>query len=439
MKQVTRQTIACLGWLLILVGMTWAKSPNIVLMMADDMGYECVGANGGLYPTPVLDGIAKSGMRFTNCFSTPLCTPTRVQIMSGKYNFRNYTHFGYLDPTTTTFGHLLKKGGYRTCVAGKWQLNGLSHNLAGNQDTQRPQALGFDQSCLWQVTQTVKSGERFADPLIEVNGRVMGKQIGKYGPDIFSDFICDFIRKHKDEPFFCYYPMVLVHNPFVPTPNSPAWKSGNRMRSDKRYFAEMVTYADGIVGKIIDTLHQEGLAENTLLIFTGDNGTNRSIITPTIHGPVKGAKALTIDTGIHVPMFAYWKDRIEAGTECDDLIDFTDFLPTLLEVADMELPSSDNDGRSFLPQLLGQKGNPRDHIFCHYDPRWGPMAKTPTRFVRDKRFKLYHDGRLYDTKADPLEQHPVESDSDSMQQIRHRLQESLNSMPPWPSQSQPRP
>ena len=409
----------------------WGKTPNMILIMADDMGYECVGANGSTtYKTPVLDQIATDGMRFTNCFSTPICTPTRVQIMTGKYNFRNYSHFGYLSPDCTTFAHHLKKAGYATCIAGKWQLNGIYHDLPGNQDGRRPFAFGFDQTCLWQVTKQKKEGERFADPLIEVNGEV-SRRTGDYGPDIFTNFICQFIEDHKEEPFFCYYPMVLVHDPFVPTPDSPEWNTDQRKKKNKRFFADMVAYADKLVGKILQKLEQEGLAENTLVLFVGDNGTHRSISTPTRNGRVQGGKGLTIETGIHVPMFASWKGTLPAGKVCHDLIDFTDVLPTLLDCASLDTKPA-MDGRSFLPQLKGEKGNPRTHIFCHYDPRWGPMAKTPTRFVRDEQYKLYHDGRFFDVVADPLEEKEISKTTNGEATTsRKSLQKALDAMPPW--------
>jgi arylsulfatase A len=120
------------------------RAPNIVLIMADDMGYECVGANGGTsYRTPNLDRLASGGLRFEHGYSQPLCTPSRVQIMTGIYNQKNYVRFGILAPDQTTFAHLLKKAGYATCVAGKWQLLG---GFDG------PQHFGFDEYCLWQLT-----------------------------------------------------------------------------------------------------------------------------------------------------------------------------------------------------------------------------------------------------------------------------------------------
>src|SRR5690554_6870563 len=128
------------------------NKPNIVLIMADDMGYECLGVNGSTeYKTPNLDRLAREGIRFENCYSQPLCTPSRVKIMTGKYNFRNYEDFGYLNPKEKTFGNLFKEAGYATCIAGKWQLNGLNRDNPGNQDVTRPNHFGFDEYCLWQL------------------------------------------------------------------------------------------------------------------------------------------------------------------------------------------------------------------------------------------------------------------------------------------------
>src|SRR5687767_6637842 len=121
-----------------------ATRPNIILIMADDLGYECIGANGGTsYRTPVLDRLASQGMRFEHCYVQPLCTPTRVQLMTGIYNVRNYVNFGGMDPNATTFANLLKNNGYSTCITGKWQLG---------QDPRLPQKFGFDEACLWQHT-----------------------------------------------------------------------------------------------------------------------------------------------------------------------------------------------------------------------------------------------------------------------------------------------
>jgi len=216
--------------------------PNVVIILADDLGYECVGANGGTsYATPHLDRLAREGMRFEHCYAQPLCTPTRVQLMTGIYNQRNYVRFGFLDPAATTFAHLLRGAGYRTCVAGKWQLGG---------GPDAPEHFGFDEHLLWQLT--VRKS-RYPNPTLERDGKVVEHRDGEYGPDLASDFIADFLRRHRERPFLVYYPMILPHWPFEPTPDSADWDPQapgvGQGQGKPRYFADMVRYTDKLVGK----------------------------------------------------------------------------------------------------------------------------------------------------------------------------------------------
>ena len=400
------------------------EKPNIVLIMADDFGYECLGCNGGTsYRTPVLDELAETGVRFDHCHSQPLCTPSRVQIMTGKYNFRNYTVFGSLDPKEKTFGHMMQKSGYATCVVGKWQLYGNQR-----EDGTYPDKAGFDEYCLWQVRVREL---RYADPTILINGKLHRAMKGKYGPDVFCDYMLNFIERQKDKPFFVYFPMALTHAPFQPTPDSEGWNT-QRRRNDKKYFADMVAYMDKIIGRIVKKLDELGLRERTLLLFTGDNGSPRSITSKLGDRVVKGGKGLTADTGTHVPLVASWKGTAPRGKVCSDLVDFTDFLPTLAEAAGTELPGDTIlDGRSFLPQLRGKKGDPRDWIYCYYTPnKVGAKKSQPKIFARDRRYKLYADGRLFDVIADPLEVNPIEPRAGGKQasEAGRRLQAVLNSM-----------
>ncbi|MHC4796734.1 MAG: sulfatase-like hydrolase/transferase [Planctomycetota bacterium] len=396
--------------------------PNIILIMADDLGYECLGCNGSTsYKTPELDKLAGTGMRFRHCYSTPLCTPSRVQIMSGQYNFRNYTRFGRMDPKITTFVHILGSAGYATCIAGKWQLSGRP-----KLDGSFPEKAGFDEHCLWQVE---RRESRYWAPIIQQNGKIRDDLKDKYGPDVFCEYINDFIERHRKKSFFVYFPMTLTHSPFVPTPDS----TGNdpKRKSDKKYFADMVAYTDKIIGRIVGKVDELGLRDNTLIIFTGDNGSPRGIVTKMKSRTVKGGKGQTTDAGTRAPLVANWKGVIRSAKVCDDLIDFTDFMPTLAEVAEAEIPQRIKlDGRSFLPQLLGKKGNPRQWVFCHYDPNPGKGKRKPTRYVHDQRWKLYHDGRLYDLKADVLEKSPFKPDKDTQAAAaaRKRLQPVLDAM-----------
>ncbi|MCP4611767.1 MAG: sulfatase-like hydrolase/transferase [Planctomycetes bacterium] len=398
--------------------------PNIILIMADDLGYECIGGNGGTsYKTPVLDDLAATGVRFEHCYSQPLCTPSRVQIMTGIYNVRNYARFGVLDRGETTVAHVLKKSSYATCIAGKWQL--------GN-EPDAAQHFGFDEACLWQHTvrgnKTDGHDNRYVNPTIDINGKTATLRKGSFGPDVCSDFLCDFMEKHKAEPFFIYYPMILTHCPFVPTPDSKDWdpssKGSESYKGNAKYFGDMVTYMDKIVGKLTAKLDTLGLRDNTLIIFTGDNGTDKPVVSELSGRRIAGGKGLMTDAGTRVPLIANWPGTIPKGKVSSDLVDFSDFLPTLCEVAGVTVPSTLNlDGRSFLPQLQGKKGNPREWIYCWYSRAGGPTGKE---WARNQRYKLYRTGEFYNVSNDVLEKKPLSNLSPTTEQVRAILQEALD-------------
>ena len=418
--------------------------PNVVLVMADDVSWEAIGCYGAEdYQTPRIDDMASKGLRFKNCFSTPICTPSRVKLMTGQYNFRNYTHFGYLNPNDKTFGHLMQEAGYRTAIVGKWQLNGLYNLMPGHDDSSRPVKAGFHEYFLWQLT-TGKSGkiggERFWNPPIETNGKFITKEenAGAYGPDQMSDYLCEFMERNRDIPFFAYYPMVLVHDPFVPTPDTigdapkATANEWDRPRN-KEHFVSMVNYMDKTIGKIVDKTEALGIAENTIILFTADNGTGTPIVSRWNGMDIKGGKGGPTNMGTHVPFVAYWKGQNPGGQVPDDLIDFTDFYATLADAAGVELGDSDPiDGRSFYRRLKGEAGNPRDWVFTHYQPYWN---KTPAQFARTERFKLYRDGRFYEVPKDLKEANDlaVGEAGERAEVVREKLQAFLEETPPAPS------
>jgi len=396
------------------------RKPNIILIMADDLGYECIGANGGTsYKTPELDRLAAAGIRFEHCYSQPLCTPSRVQIMTGIYNVRNYVKFGKLDRKERTFAHLLKAGGYATCVVGKWQLG---------KEADSPQHFGFDESCLWQ--QTRRPG-RYPNPGLEINGRQVDYHNGEYGPDVVSEYACRFIERNKDRPFLLYYPMILTHCPFEPTPDSSDWnpksKGSKTYKGNPKYFGDMVRYMDKIVGKLVVKLKELGLRGNTLLLFTGDNGTDKPVVSVMDGREVAGGKGQMTDAGTRVPLIGNWPGVIPQGNVCRDLVDFSDFLPTLCECAGVRVPEKPKpDGRSFLAQLKGKKGNRRDWIYCWYS-RDGDAEKAKD-FARSRRYKLYRTGEFYDINNDVLEKKNLAAEvlDEKTRLIRAMLQKALD-------------
>lgn len=409
------------------------NKPNVLLIMADDMGYECLSAYGSTsYATPNIDQLASVGVRFSNCVSQPLCTPSRVKIMTGLYNHRNYDYFGHLNTNQYTFGNLMQDAGYATCIAGKWQLNGAYHKdeIPDWNDNTKPNQFGFDEYCLWQLTKPGSEGGRYAHPLIEQNGQVLKTSAEDYGPDIFANYILDFMERNQEKPFFVYYPMVLVHDPFVPTPDSKDWANeALRNKNDTAYFRDMVAYTDKIVGKLTDKLKELNLYENTLVIFTGDNGTHPTIYSKMATETIQGGKGNTIDAGTHVPLVISWPKAIKKGFTYENLIEFSDFFPTLADIAGKAV---EVDGKSFYPLLTGENNEARETAFVHYDPQWGKnVNRYRNQFVRTLDYKLYQDGKFYNLTQDRLEKHPLNTDSLSQNErlIRTKLEQELKKHP----------
>jgi arylsulfatase A len=398
--------------------LTAADRPNIVLIMADDFGYECVSANGGQsYQTPHLDRLAASGMRFEQCHVQPLCTPTRVQLMTGRYNVRNYLNFGTLVRTETTFAHLLKRAGYVTGICGKWQLG---------REQDSPQHFGFDESFLWQHT---RRPPRYANPGLEQGGVAKDFTSGEYGPQLVNDFALDFVTRHKQQPFFLYYPMILTHNPFQPTPDSPNWDPkalGESVNRNVKHFADMTVFMDKMIGRLDAKLAELGLRDNTLLLFLGDNGTHRSVTSRLSGADYSGGKGTTTRRGHHVPLIASWPAAMKQGRVNRDLISSADFLPTICEAAGVKVPT-ELDGVSFLPQLRGEKGTPREWLYCWYSPRQR-QDLTVREFAFDHSYKLYRSGQLFDLEADPFEQQPLEAAAltDDRRTVKAKLQAVLD-------------
>ncbi|MDI1313466.1 sulfatase-like hydrolase/transferase [Prosthecobacter sp.] len=391
--------LVCILSSFLILHSSFSAQPNIILIMVDDFGYECITANGGeSYQTPNIDKLAATGVRFENCHVQPLCTPTRVQLMTGRYNVRNYINFGTLLRTETTFGHLMKNAGYATGICGKWQLGG---------ELDSPQHFGFDESCLWQQT---RRPPRYANPGLEYNGVEKSFTQGEYGPTLVNDFALSFITKHQGKPFFLYYPMILTHDPFQPTPDSPDWDptiSSEAKQKSVKHFADMTAYMDRMVGKVVAKLDELGIRDNTLLLFLGDNGTHPTVTSRFQGADYKGGKGTTTSHGTHVPFVASWPAVMKQGRVSTALVSSTDFLPTLCAAAGVKVPDT-VDGVSFLPQLKGDTGTPRDWLYTWYSPRQRKDL-TVKEYAFDQHFKLYRTGQFYDLNADAMEQQDLAS------------------------------
>src|SRR4051812_28282343 len=402
--------------------------PNIVFILADDLGYTDVACFGSkYYETPNIDRLAAEGIRFTNGYTCgPNCQPTRAALMSGQYGPRTgvYTvgdidRFNWqsrplrpVDNVTAlplekiTIADTLKKAGYATGMFGKWHL--------GNDPQHHPAKRGFDEAI-------ESSGKHFD---FKTNPPTDYPK-GQYLADFLTDHAVDFIERHKDEPFFLYVPHYAVHAPhdakrdlierFRDKPPVGGHKSP--------VYAAMIASVDESVGRIVKTLDKLGLTENTLIIFSSDNGGvggyERAGLSKggiTDNAPLKGGKGMLYEGGVRVPYVFRWKGKIASGIENTTPINSVDLYPTLLEIAGAEHPHDYTlDGQSYASLLTGtkQKLN-RDAIFWHF-PGYlgagpGQWRTKPAGSVHAGDYKLiefFEDGRqeLYNLKNDIGEEH----------------------------------
>ena len=421
------------------LSMVQSTKPNVIFILADDIGYDVLTVNGGeSYSTPNLDSMARHGMNFTHCESTPLCSPSRVMFLSGKYNFRNYSNWGYMNESEKTVANVMHDSGYTTGIFGKLQLqysNARMHNW------------GWDSHLVFETEEDTISLRRYKDPILVDNGYRLPDSVtaGKYCDDILTQRICDFIDSNQSKPFFVYYSMSIGHKPYSPTPDDAAFASwnGHSEKSDTSFFASMVKYMDKKVGKILNKLRLAGLDQNTLVFFAGDNGTQGEI-RYNAHGVknIPGDKSSSREGGTHVPLIAYWPGMIQEGSLCDNLIDFTDLLPTMAQAARLKITGQYGilDGTSFYPRLVKQLGKGKPQLYFHYDPHPGGYDSL-SRWVRDKNYKLYDSaqsykrGEFYNIKKDITEMHPLDDSQLTAEQlsIKALFKHILDTAGTWPA------
>ncbi len=358
-----------------------APKPNFIVINIDDMGYADIAPFGSkLNRTPNLDLMAKEGRRLTSFYAAPVCSPSRASLMTGSYAKRALPipHVLFpedkagLSPQEITVAEVLKSAGYATAIIGKWHL--------GDQPEFLPNAQGFDlhfglpysndmgplgdgvRSDLGQPIPVAKGTRKGQPPLpLLRNGAVVKRVL----PDdqqslveIYTDEAVKFIAEKKDAPFFLYLPHNAVHFPIYPG-KKWAGKSPNGIYSD------WVEEVDWSVGRVLDAVREEGLAERTLVIFTTDNGgTPRAS-----NAPLRGHKGSTLEGGMRVPTIALWPGKIPAGTESDAITGMFDILPTFAALADAPLPTDRKlDGANIWPQLAGTPdAKPAHETFFYYN------------------------------------------------------------------------
>lgn len=367
---------------------------NIIVVLMDDVNANDFGCYGNtVHRTPNVDALAESGTLFETFFVTPVSSPTRVAIMTGRratktgwYNMRQRTPGGIgraadIATDEVTFGHLFSRAGYATAFAGKWQLT-------GENPATKVQDMGFQESLIWASWGDIPGRRdggnylgglhnggisRYWHPGLLHNGIHIPTEPDDYGPDMFVDFVCDFIERRAGQPFFVYYPMVLPHRPWVETPDA----LGVRENSWEAFQAN-VEYIDKKMGKILDTLERNDLRERTLVVFLGDNGTQtRGKGTPT-------------EWGARSPAIFSMPGTVQAGARSMALGEVVDVFPTIAEYAGIPVPEGlDICGISLRPVLEGETDTHHEFIYSplgHYrvirDDMWLLEANTPERYGR---------------------------------------------------------
>nr|WP_246120059.1 sulfatase [Blastopirellula retiformator] len=404
------------------------RPPNFVFFLVDDLGWTDTGVYGSsFYQTPNVDALAKGGMKFTNAYAAcQVCSPTRASIMTGKYPQRVQItdYIGAPQPDgwrrntpllpapyepqlalkEKTLAEALKERGYATFFAGKWHLGSQGY---------WPEDQGFDVNQGGIDRGGPYGGKRYFSPY--GNPRLTDGPDGEHLPDRLASETVKFIEEHQDEPFLAYLSFYSVHTPLMARKDlkqkyediksririaGPIWgEEGERkvrLVQEHAVYAGMVEAMDAAIGKVLDAIDRLKLTDDTVVIFTSDNGgLSTSEGHPTSNLPLRGGKGWMYEGGIREPLIVRYPPLVKAGSESDAIVTSPDFLPTILALADVPGEKVDTDGVSIVPALVG-KPLDRGPIFWHY-PHYGNQGGQPTAAVREGDWKLiewYEDGKL---------------------------------------------
>ena len=417
------------------------KKPNIVFILADDAGIGDFSAYGCKYGvTPNIDRLAAEGMKFTRAYSgSAVCAPSRCVLMTGQHTGHtlrrsNQSKDGLLSlpATQATVARLLHDAGYATGGFGKWGL--------GNPGTTGvPENEGFD--LFFGYYDQKHAHDYYTDYLVRNSVNVPYQQSGKHTWEDYShtriaDETLKFIEKNKDRPFFCYAAWTPPHQDYVIPDNAPY--SDKPWSETDRNYAAMIALLDKDVGRVMQKLKDLGIAENTLLIFSSDNGANDEFVESLQStGGLRGYKRLLYEGGIRAPFIARWPGKIQPGSTSDLLTTFVDFMPTAAELAGVPIPSG-MDGISILPTLLGQNQSKQHEAlyfeiyetFFQQSVRWGDWKGY--RLGTKAPLELYH------LKADPAEkQNLASAHPDIVQKIEAIMASEHTPSPHYDAPEQP--
>lgn len=429
------------------------RPPNIVFILIDNCGKEWFGCYGSEENcTPNIDRLARGGLMIADCYTPVVCGPSRTVALTGRYLLRSgftYHHDaglysgGGLDPAREiTFARPLREAGYATGIAGKWQINnlydepgvitrhGFDESLLcpmsidrdrvgqAEYDDYMRHVLADDADFTSQFITRIES--RYWDPVLMRNG-VREKHPGKFGPDVVQAFATDFIHRHRERPFLLYYPMFLTHGKSFTEHVVPTPLNRDTPKDAHAQYADMVRYADKLVGDFIAALEREGLRDNTIVFVATDNGTHTSLTAKSNGRIVHGGLYTLSEPGGNVPLLVN-SPKLVPGGRTLPLADFSDLLPTFCELAGARLPTDRViDGRSFAAAVRGEPFAGRTWIFNQYGKE---------RLVSDGRYKLWGDGRLFDLANDFTEQKNLAASGEpGVVAVKRTLQAALDSLP----------
>ncbi len=383
------------------------KRPNIIYILADDLGYGDLGCYGQqLIKTPNIDSLAKTGMRFTDHYSgAPVCAPARCVLLTGLHTghcpIRGNRALKFegnvpIPKSYTTLGEVMQKAGYATGAFGKWG-QGYPGSVGD------PVLRGFDQfygyNCQREAHNYYPGHLWKNDKKVVLTGNEQGKK-QQYSHDLITEQALSFIATPRDKPFFAYVPYTIPHTSFQ-VPELAAYRAKNWSVNQKTQ-AAMISRMDRDVGRIIKQVQAIGAIENTLIIFSSDNGPHGAGKTLThfnAAGPLRGKKGATYEGGIRVPLVVSWPGTIKPGTESDHLSGFQDLFPTFAELAGARVPAK-IDGISFVPELLGQSNQAKhEYLYWELGTRQG-LRKGNWKAVRNSTKNKLGDVEIYDLTND---------------------------------------
>ena len=405
--------------------------PNFVIVFIDDMGYGDIGAFGSTdHRTPQIDAMAEEGMKLTSFYAHPVCTPSRAALLTGCYPIRNGLQTGFwhpvlmpgdpqgIHPGEITVAEVLRERGYATGMVGKWHL--------GDQPEFLPPNHGFDYYFGLPYSNDMSPymplNPRNHPPLPLLRNLEVIREVPEDQSFLTAAYTSEalaFIDRHKARPFFLYIPHSMVH--------VPLW-AGEQFKgtSGNGVLGDCIEELDWSVGEIRRKLEKHGIANNTMIFFTSDNGPARGSA-----GPLRGRKGSTFEGGVRVPTVAWWPGTIPARSSYDDTATTMDILPTLAALAGAEPPAGRIDGHDISSILKGATAQASPYSEYYY------FRGYELRAVRSGKWKLHSDGTLYDLEEDIAESEDV---SESEPEVRTRLaallqrgRETIGDGPVWPA------